>query len=79
MATDDQASYVTFLYNDIQWTDLGHALAGINGGDGNRALTIRNSLSDAITNLVTTSNVRMPGVWMYKVDSSAIIDPGAGF
>ncbi len=75
MATDGQRSFVTFLYNDIQWTRAGRALAGINGGDGVRSVTVTDSLSEAIMNIVTTNNVGRPGVWMYRVDTSAIIDP----
>ena len=76
MATNDQASYVTFLYDDIQWTNSGRALAGINAGDGVRSVTLPESLSDDIRNLVTTSNVGVDGMWMYRVDSSDIISPG---
>ncbi len=75
MATDGQRSFVIFLYDDIQWTNSGYALAGINGGDGVRSVTVTDSLSEAIMNIVTTSNVGRPGVWMYRVDTSAIIDP----
>ncbi len=76
MATDGQLSYVTFLYDDIQWTDSGRALAGINAGDGVRSVNLPESLSDDIRNLVTTSNMGVDGMWMYRVDSSDIISPG---
>ena len=75
MATDGQISFVTFLYDDIQWTRAGRALAGINGGDGVRSVTLPGSRSEAIRNLTTTSNVGVPGVWMYRVDSSDIVTP----
>ncbi len=45
------------------------ALAGINGGDGVRSVTVPGSLSEAIMNITTTSNVGRPGVWMYRVDT----------
>ncbi len=69
MGTDGQLSYVTFLYDDIQWTDSGRALAGINAGDGVRFVTIHGSGTEDIRNLTTTSNVGVEGVWMYRVDS----------
>ena len=69
MGTDGQHSYVTFLYDDIQWTDSGRALAGINAGDGVRSVTLPGSGTEDIRNLTTTSNVGVEGVWMYRVDS----------
>ncbi len=45
MASDGQRSFVIFLYDDIQGTDGGDALAGINGGDGVRSVTVPGSLS----------------------------------
>ncbi|XP_064386804.1 uncharacterized protein LOC135335283 isoform X4 [Halichondria panicea] len=75
MASDGQRSFVLFLYDDIQGTNGGRALAGINGGDGVRSVTVPGSLSLSIMNIMTTSNVGRPGVWMFRVDTSAIIDP----
>ncbi len=69
MATDGQRSYVTFLYDDIQWTDSGRALAGINGSDCVRSVTLPGSGSEDIRNLTTTSNVGMEGVWILRVES----------
>ena len=69
-----------FLYADgeIQWTTgddsngingLGgtEALAGINVGDGVNHITIPGSLTPSIINIARTSNVGIPGVWMFKV------------
>ncbi len=75
MATDGQLSFVTFLYDDIQWSD-DNALAGIYlvmlpvvkipGSDSdNRSLILTN-----------TSNVNVPGMWMYRVDSNVFMPPG---
>ncbi len=71
---DDQRSYVTFLYVDIQWTrsGTGRSLAGINGGDGTCFVSLTEPFTDDIINLVTTSNVDVPGMWMYRVYSSEI-------
>ena len=69
-----------FLYADgrIQWTTgdnsngtdgLGgtEALAGINAGDGVNSVTVPGSLTPDIINITQTSNVGIPGTWMFKV------------
>ena len=45
------------------------ALAGINGGDGFRFVTIPGSLTTGIINIDRTTNVGTPGVWMFRVDT----------
>ena len=78
LAASESESFVIFLYSDLQWTTgynsggddgLGgtEALAGINAGDGVNSVTIPGSLSPNITNLVNTSNVGDPGVWIFKI------------
>ena len=78
LATSESQSFVIFLYVDLQWTtgdsSLGvdglggiEALAGINAGDGVNSVTIPGSRTPNITNLVMTSNVGDPGVWIFKV------------
>ena len=74
-------SFVIFLYPDggIQWTtgdasdgfDGLHgteALAGINAGDGVNFEVIPGSLTPSIINIAQTSNVDIPGIWMFRVD-----------
>ena len=69
-----------FLYNvgEIQWTtgdDSGgsngiggtEALAGINAGDGVNHITVPGSLTPSIIDIAQTSNVGIPGVWMFIV------------
>ena len=80
-----QESYVIFLYADtrIQWTTgdasggidgLGgnEALAGINAGDGINFVTIPGSLTASIINIAQTSNVGIPGIWMFKVNEGTV-------
>ena len=80
LATTVTESFVILLYPDgeIQWTTgiasdgfggLGgtEALAGINVGDGVNDITIPGSLTPNIINITQTSNVGIPGVWMFKV------------
>ena len=62
-----------FLYADgeIQWEN--GALAGINAGDGVNSVTIPGSLTPSIINITQTSNVGIPGVWMFQVNRGNII------
>ncbi len=62
MAYDAHLSFVTFLYEDIQWSD-DNTFAGIFP-----TAFIPGYFSDA-RNLPNTSNVGVPGMWMYRVDS----------
>ena len=81
LATTVTESFVIILYADgeIQWTTgdasggsngLGgtEALAGINVGDGINHITIPGSLTPSIIDITQTSNVGIPGVWIFKVD-----------
>jgi len=70
-----------FLYagGRIKWTtgDItgtngfggSEALAGINAGDGINFESIPGSLSPRIINIAQTSNVDIPGIWIFKVGS----------
>ena len=78
LATSELESFVVFLYADLQWTTgdksfgndgLGgtEALAGYNIGDQINSYTIAGSRTSTITNIATTSNVEIPGRWVFKV------------
>ena len=86
LATGLTQSFVIFLYADgeIQWTTgdasggsdgLGgtEALAGINAGDGVNHITIPGSLTPSIINIAQTSNVGIPGVWMFNVGEGTFV------
>ena len=90
MITDGTNSFVVFLYADglIQWTTgdasggrngLGgtEAQGGFNAGDGVRFFSINDSQTPAIVNIETTSNVGVPGLWMFRVDQNALSTPSA--
>ena len=73
-----------YAYGRIQWTtgdDSGginglggnEALAGINVGDGINSTTIPGSQTPSIINVTQTSNVGIPGVWMFKVGEGNIM------
>ena len=79
-------SFVIFLYADgeIQWTTgdasggtngLGgsEALAGINVGDGITSVTIPGSLTPSIINITQTSNIDIPGIWIFKVNGGNVV------
>jgi len=44
------------------------ALAGINAGDSEIFITIPGSLTPSIINITQTTNVGIPGVWIFRVD-----------
>ena len=73
-------SFVIFLYahDEIQWTtgdrsggvsglNGTEALAGINAGDGYNYYTIPGSQTPSIVNITQTTNIGVPGVWMYNL------------
>ena len=83
LATDGVSSFIIFLYahGRIQWTSgdgsggkdgFGgrEALAGINSGDGFNYITIPGSQTPDIINIDETSNVGIPGVWMFQTVKS---------
>ena len=72
MITDGTYSFVIFLYADnlIQWS-LG-AQAGFNAGDGVRSTTIPGSLTEDILNIASTSNIGVPGKYLFRVDDTSI-------
>ena len=79
MATDGLFSFVIYLYADgmIQWTtgDASHgtpAQVGFNAGSGNRSTTVPGSRTTSIVNIDTTSNVDVPGMWVFRVDGEAV-------
>ena len=72
-----------FLYADgeMQWTTGDHsggtnglggtqAQAGFNAGDRNHSATVPGSRTPAIINIDNTSNVDVPGMWIFQVDEN---------
>lgn len=88
MATNGATSFVIFLYADdgIQWTTgdtdgmngFGGtpAQVGFNAGDGTRYASVPGSQTPEIINISTTSNVAVPGVWIFRVDQEEIDNGG---
>ena len=48
------------------------ALAGINAGNGIDYNTISGSLTSSIINIARTTNVGIPGTWMFKVGGMSV-------
>ena len=67
LASDGSQTFVMFLYHDIQWSR--RTSIGLNAGDGVNFVTVSESLTlDGILSLPNTSNVGVPGVYIYRVD-----------
>ena len=78
LATSESESFVIFLYADLQWTTGSAssgsrgfggnaALAGYNAGDRINSHTLEGSQTSRILKLTRTSNVGIPGTWIFKV------------
>jgi len=80
LATSGVELFVISLYADggIQWTtgdnaggvdgvDGDEALAGINAGNGFSSITVPGSQTPDIINIDQTSNIEIPGIWVYQV------------
>ena len=78
-----------FLYADgeIQWTtgDASGGIDGLNGteghagfnaGDGVNFALLPESDSPEIISVDTTSNVKVPGVWVFQIDSEEVVVEG---
>ena len=56
-----------FLYHDIQWSR--RTTIGFNAGDRVHYYTVPESLTaNSVLNLDNTSNVGIPGMYIYRVD-----------
>ena len=73
MATDGQASFVFFIYSDIQW---GIANIGFNAGDGVRFFMVPGALTPQTRNIENGSNVNVSGLYIYRVDQNTVFEPG---
>ena len=48
------------------------ALVGFNAGDNETSAAVPQSNTDEIINITMTTNVDIPGVWMFQVDSNKV-------
>lgn len=76
IATDGTATYVLFLYRDIQW-GTPSTNVGFNAGDGLRFFNLPRPFgSPDFLVLTSASNVGTPGTFMFRVDQEQILLPG---
>ena len=83
MGTDGIRSFVIYLYADgeIQWAISEDdrslpAQVGFNAGDGIQFFAVPESRQPEIINITNTSNVNIPGVWVFRVDQEDIVNAG---
>ncbi|XP_030835520.1 sushi domain-containing protein 2-like [Strongylocentrotus purpuratus] len=85
MVTDGRYSFAIFNYGDINWTtgtasggDSGTGLGGtpaqvgFNAGDGVTSYSVPGSQTAVVVDIETTSNIGVPGRWVFRTDNSNI-------
>ena len=73
MATDGQASFVFFIYSNIQRP---MANIGFNAGDGVRFFMTPGALTYQTISIESGSNVNISGLYIYRVDRNIMFEPG---
>lgn len=79
LCTDEEKSFAIFNYHDMQWTtgtaSEGDALTGLGGyaaqagfNTGREYFNMPHSRTEHIRNVQSTSNVGVPGRWVFRVD-----------
>ncbi len=83
LATDEMRSFAFLLYHDLQWAspssvfntttinELG-GQAGFNGGDGIVFEMLPYSRTSNVRQLVNISNVNVPGLFVFRIDTDTI-------
>lgn len=84
LATDEIRSFAFLLYHDLQWwappppsTQIG-AQAGFNAGDGIVFEMLPYSRTSSVRELVNISNVNVPGLFVFRIDTDTITLGGCG-
>uniref|UniRef100_A0A670JLX9 Sushi, nidogen and EGF like domains 1 n=1 Tax=Podarcis muralis TaxID=64176 RepID=A0A670JLX9_PODMU len=86
LITDGMLSFTIFNYESITWTTGMHASsggdsaglggiaaqAGFNAGDGKRYFNIPGSRTDDIVDVEMTTNVGIPGRWVFRIDDAQV-------
>ncbi|CAF3739978.1 unnamed protein product [Rotaria sp. Silwood1] len=83
LATDGDRSFAFILYHDLQWAGPGYttepyAQAGFNAGDGIAFEMLPYSRTEDVIRLVHESNVNVPGLFVFRVDTDKIGAGGCG-
>ncbi|XP_058846070.1 sushi, nidogen and EGF-like domain-containing protein 1 isoform X3 [Acipenser ruthenus] len=90
LITDGELSFTIFQYEQITWTTGMHASsggdfaglggiaaqAGFNAGDGKRYFNIPGSRTEDIVDVEETTNVGIPGRWVFRIDDALVLMGG---
>ncbi|MBN3286704.1 SNED1 protein, partial [Polyodon spathula] len=90
LITDGELSFTIFHYEQITWTTGMHASsggdfaglggiaaqAGFNAGDGKRYFNIPGSRTEDIVDVEETTNVGIPGRWVFRIDDALVLMGG---
>ncbi|PAV89366.1 hypothetical protein WR25_05596 [Diploscapter pachys] len=63
-------TFVQLLYKDVPWGDT--AESGILSGEAQSSILLPGSGTAGMSQLATLSNVKQPGVWIYRIDESSV-------
>ena len=63
-------SFSIFNYDRLEWTAM--AMSGFDAGDETNYKALPGSRSDAVINLIHTTNAGSPGLWVFKISDSSI-------
>jgi len=89
LVTDEIRSFAFLLYHELQWTNPSYSLngtnsgttagqAGFNAGDGVVFEMLPYSRTDDIHLLANTSNVNVPGLFVFRIDKESVVVGGCG-
>jgi hypothetical protein len=67
LGTNGTTTVAAFLYHDIQWGV--RAQIGVNAGDGYSSFTLSEALADPVESVDNRTNVGLPGVFVFRIDS----------
>ncbi|KAK2168419.1 hypothetical protein NP493_1225g00007 [Ridgeia piscesae] len=78
LITNGRHSFAIFNYGNITWTTGTTsngipAQVGFNAGDGVRYFSVPGSRNASIVNVETTTNVRLRGRWMFRIDKASVV------
>ncbi|TKR78276.1 hypothetical protein L596_019108 [Steinernema carpocapsae] len=62
----ENKTFAQFLYKDLPWSD--GAEAGIMSADKTNSILLPGSGTEGIDQLSQLSNIRSPGIWLYRID-----------
>ncbi|CAF0974524.1 unnamed protein product [Brachionus calyciflorus] len=75
LTTNTTQSFTIFNYEKLLWSTYS-TQSGFNAGDGIRFFNLPGTFSESVKELVNISNIGVPGKWIFRTDSSEIIDSG---